>query len=419
VVKVLVLTLGTRGDVQPFLELARGLRAAGHDPLVAAPHRFTALADGFGVPFAGVDDGPLRVMDDDRAGEVIEGGLRVRLRQMREMPAMFTKVLEDCWAVATAGPAFDLVVHNGQIIAGQHVAEALGVPAVLGLPLPMYVPTREFRWPGAPLPAGLPGALNRASYLGMRVPAVAFGRVVDKWRERTVGLPPRRGRHDPTRAADGTAAPVLHAFSPAVIPRPADWPESALTTGYWTGSGCAPLPTRVEEFLAAGDPPVSVGFGSMIGSDPARLAEVVVEAARRVGVRTILAAGWGALTGATSAADVLVVDDIDYRSLFPRVTAVVHHGGAGTTGAAFAAGRPQVVCPFVADQPFWGDVVHRRGVGAQPVPQRRLTVDSLAAALDVVVGNEVMARSARELGERVRAEDGVGTAVAALERIVR
>jgi sterol 3beta-glucosyltransferase len=270
----------------------------------------------------------------------------------------------------------------------------------------MYVPTREFRWPGAPLPAGLPGALNRASYLGMRVPAVAFGRVVDKWRERTVGLPPRRGRHDPTRAADGTAAPVLHAFSPAVIPRPADWPASALTTGYWTGSGCAPLPTRVEEFLAAGDPPVSVGFGSMIGSDPARLAEVVVEAARRVGVRTILAAGWGALTGATSAADVLVVDDIDYRSLFPRVAAVVHHGGAGTTGAAFAAGRPQVVCPFVADQPFWGDVVHRRGVGAQPVPQRRLTVDSLAAALDVVVGNEVMARSARELGERVRAEDG-------------
>ncbi|WP_033440549.1 glycosyltransferase [Saccharothrix sp. NRRL B-16314] len=418
--KVLVLTLGTRGDVQPFLELARGLRAAGHDALVAAPHRFTALADGFGVPFTGVDDGPLRVMDDDRAGEVIEGGLRVRLRQMREMPGMFTKVLEDCWAVAMAGAPFDLVVHNGQIIAGQHVAEALGVPAVLGLPLPLYVPTSEFRWPGAPLPAGLPGALNRATYLGMKMPAVTFGGVVDKWREGTLGLPLRRGRHDPTLAVDGTAAPVLHAFSPAVIPRPADWPESALTTGYWAGTGGTPLPARVEEFLAAGGgPPVSVGFGSMIGSDPARLAEVVVEAARRVGVRPILAAGWGALAGATSADDVLVVDEIDYRGLFPRVAAVVHHGGAGTTGAAFTAGRPQVVCPFVADQPFWGEVAHRRGVGAAPVPQRRLTVDRLAAALDVVVGNEVMARTARELGERVRAEDGVGTAVAALERIVQ
>ncbi|WP_447007821.1 glycosyltransferase [Saccharothrix isguenensis] len=416
--KVLVLTLGTRGDVQPFLELARGLRAAGHDPLVAAPHRFTALAAGFGVPFAGVDDGPLRVMDDDRAGEVIEGGLRVRLRQLREMPAMFTKVLEDCWSVAEAGPGFDLVVHNGQIIAGQHVAEALGVPAVLGLPLPLFVPTREFRRPGAPLPPGLPGPLNRASYLGMKLPAVTFGRVVDKWREKTLGLPLRRGRHDPTRAVDGTAAPVLHAFSPAVIPRPADWPASAVTTGYWTGSGGTPLPARVEEFLAAGGTPVSVGFGSMIGSDPARLAEVVVEAARRVGVRTVLASGWGALAGAPCADDVLVVDEIDYRTLFPRVAAVVHHGGAGTTGAAFAAGRPQVVCPFVADQPFWGDVAHRRGVGAPPVPQRRLTVDRLAAALDVVVGNEVMARSAGELGERVRAEDGVGTAVAALERVV-
>lgn len=417
--KVLVLTLGTRGDVQPFLELARGLRAAGHDALVVAPHRFTALADGFGVPFAGVDDGPLRVMDDDRAGELIEGGLRVRLRQMRDLPAMFTKVLEDCWAVAAAGPPFDLVVHNGQIIAGQHVAEALGVPAVLGLPLPLYVPTREFRWSGAPLPAWLPGALNRLTYLGMKMPAVTFGGVVDKWRATTLGLPARRGRHDPTLAADGTAAPVLHAFSPSVLPRPSDWPASAVTTGYWTRPDGTPLPERVEEFLAAGDPPVSVGFGSMIGSDPARLAEVVVDAARRVGVRLILASGWGGLAGATSAEDVLVVDDVDYRSLFPRVAAIVHHGGAGTTGAAFAAGRPQVVCPFVADQPFWGSVVHGLGVGAAPVPQRRLTADQLAAALDAVIGNESMARSARELGERVRAEDGIGTAVAALERIVQ
>ncbi|WP_427136328.1 glycosyltransferase [Pseudarthrobacter sp. S9] len=145
--KVLIMTLGTRGDVQPFIALARGLLAAGHEVVLAAPHRFAGFAAAHGVPFAGVDDGPMRLMDDPAgAGALIEGGIRVRLRQARTMPAMFTQVLADCWAVASygAGAGADVVVHNGQIIAGQHVAEALGVPAVLAVPIPMYVPTREF-----------------------------------------------------------------------------------------------------------------------------------------------------------------------------------------------------------------------------------------------------------------------------------
>ena len=152
--KVLIMTLGTRGDVQPFLALARGLLAAGHEVVLTAPQRFAGFAAGHGVPFAGVDDGPMRLMDDPAMGAVIEGGVRARLRQARIMPAMFTQVLAGCWAVASqgAGAGADVVVHNGQILAGQHVAEKLGIPAVLALPIPMYVPTREFPWPGAARP---------------------------------------------------------------------------------------------------------------------------------------------------------------------------------------------------------------------------------------------------------------------------
>ena len=149
--KVLIMTLGTRGDVQPFIALARGLLAAGHEVVLTAPQRFAGFAAGQGVPFAGVDDGPMRLMDDPAmAGAVIEGGARARLQQVRTMPAMFTQVLADCWAVASdgAGAGADVVVHNGQIIAGQHVAEKLGIPAVLALPIPMYVPTKEFSLAG-------------------------------------------------------------------------------------------------------------------------------------------------------------------------------------------------------------------------------------------------------------------------------
>lgn len=417
--KVLIMTLGTRGDVQPFIALARGLLAAGHEVVLTAPQRFAGFVAGHGVPFAGVDDGPMRLMDDPAMGAVIEGGMRARLRQARTMPAMFTQLLADCWEIASdgAGAGADVVVHNGQIIAGQHVAEKLGIPAVLALPIPMYVPTREFPWPGVGMPSWLPASANRATFAGMQAPAAIFGRVVDRWREDTLGLPRRRGRHDPLRRPDNGQAPVLHAFSPSVLPPPLDWPDSVHTTGYWfLRPSEETLPPPVEDFLAAGDPPVFVGFGSMSGRDPARSTAIVLEAARRAGTRLVIGVGWGGLDSSMSGEDVLAVEDVDYQRLFPRVAAVVHHGGAGTTGTAFAAGRPQVVCPFVADQPFWARLAYERGVAPAPQPQRQLTAAGLAAAITAAADPD-MARAAEELGRRVRAEDGVSAAVSALERI--
>jgi len=418
--KVLIMTLGTRGDVQPFIGLAQGLLAAGHEVVLAAPQRFAGFVAGRGVPFAGVDDGPMRLMDDPAMADVFEGGMRARLRQVRTMPAMFTQLLADCWTVASrgAGAGADVVVHNGQVTAGQHVAEKLGIPAVLALPTPVYVPTREFPWPGVGMPSWLPAVANRATFAGMRAPAAIFGRVVDRWREDTLRLPRRRGRHDPLRRPDNGQVPVLHAFSPSVLPPPADWPDSVHTTGYWfLPSTDEALPPHVEDFLGSGDPPVFVGFGSISGRDPARSTALVLDAARRAGTRLVIGAGWGGLDSSMSGAGVLAVEDVDYQRLFPRMAAVVHHGGAGTAGTAFASGRPQVVCPFVADQPFWARLAHDRGVAPVPQPQRHLTAAGLASAITAAATDPDMARAAEELGHRVRAEDGISAAVTALERI--
>jgi sterol 3beta-glucosyltransferase len=404
--KILVMTLGTRGDVQPFLGLVLGLRAAGHDAVLVAPHRHAELAAGFAVPFAGVDDGPLRLLD----GALIEGGVRARLAQARTMPGTFAPVLADCWTVARNSGA-ELIVHNGQILAGPHVAEALGIPAVLAVPLPMYLPTRAFPWPGQQLPTWLPGPLNKATYLGMKAPAAMFGGVVDTWREHTLGLPRRRGRHNPLRRPDGRPAPVLHAFSPTLIPPPPDWPATVHTTGFWfTPPSPDPLPEPVEAFLAAGPPPVYVGFGSMTGPDPDTLTATVIAAARTARVRLVLATGWGGLS-AVDTADVLVVGAVDHQRLFPRTAAVVHHGGAGTTATAYAAGRPQVICPFVADQPFWARLAQVGGVAPAPLPQRRLTEAALADALGRAVADAALSANAARLGDRIRAERGVDTAV--------
>ena len=402
--------------------LARGLQRRGHQVVVAAPQRFAGLVTGNGVQFAALDDGPLRVLDAGSVvGDVAAGGMRAKVGLMRQLPAMFTRVLDDCWQVAStgAGAGADVIVHNGQVIAGQHVAEKLGVPAVLALPMPMYVPTRQFPWPGQVFPQWLPAGLNRATYAGMKAPAMMFGRTVDRWRAR-LGLPRRRGRHDPLRRPDGRPALVLHAVSPAVLPRPVDWPETALVTGYWflessAAADGAGLSSPARSLLDA-EPPVFVGFGSMAGPDPATTTGVVLQALRHAGVKGILAGGWGGLQQAPSDGHVFVAGEVPHEYVFPRCAVIVHHGGAGTTAAAVRAGRPQVICPFVGDQPFWGRRMQQLGVAPAPIHQRQLTVETMAAAIRQALDDPQIAVAARRLGEHVRAEDGVTAAVEALEK---
>ena len=186
-----------------------------------------------------------------------------------------------------------------------------------------------------------------------------YRRPIREWRRDVLGLPPAKGE-DQLR---GKPVTKLYAYSPAVLPRPADWDESSVVTGYWFLDAPAdwqPEPALVK-FLQEDPPPVYVGFGSMFMQGGARKTEIVLEALRLAGQRGVLATGWGGLTAGNTSDDIFVLDAVPHDWLFPQVAAVVHHGGAGTTGAALRAGKPTVICPFVGDQPFWGRRVARFG----------------------------------------------------------
>jgi sterol 3beta-glucosyltransferase len=415
--RALLLTVGSQGDVQPFVALASRLRADGHEAVLAAPALYGGLAAACDVPFVPLD------LDLDGLGAALAGryGLRHLVTFCRRMGRATATLLPGAAAAAglpgaTVGgqQGVDLVVHHPVLPIGQHLAEFLGVPAVVAQPQPALVPTREFAsaiWPGR-----MPGALNRLSYRAGGVLSAAWARRdLDRWRRDVLMLPPRPGRHDPLRAADGTSVPVLHAFSAHVVPPPADWPASAHVTGYWllpAAPGWSP-PRRLAEFLGTGEPTVYLGFGSMPGPDPERLAAALMAAVRRA----VVASSSLALRRLLPAGRFLVIRQAPHDWLFPRVQAVVHHGGAGTTGAAVAAGRPQVIWPFGVDQHFWARRMTGLGVAPPARPARALTGPALAAALDQALGDRRLAATAAELGQRVRAEDGCGTAVARLEAL--
>jgi UDP:flavonoid glycosyltransferase YjiC (YdhE family) len=248
---------------------------------------------------------------------------------------------------------------------GQHVAELLGVPAVVGLAMPALVPTREF--PAAVWPCRIPAMLNRPSYLAAgRLVGTWCRRDIDRWRRDVLDLPPR----------------------------------------------------RLAAFLDAGRPVVYVGFGSMPSLDAARLAASVMTAAEDNDVRVVVASLDPALRRLLPSGRFLVIRNAPHDWLFRRVDAIVHHGGAGTTAAALYAGKPQVIWSFSFDQPFWGRRMASLGVAPEARPVHELTGPALTSALDHALGDPGLARRSAALATMLRAEDGVGTAVSHLEEVM-
>jgi UDP:flavonoid glycosyltransferase YjiC (YdhE family) len=394
--KTLILTIGTQGDVLPYIALGRGLQAAGHEVTIATLAQFNTLIIENGLRHAALR-GAYR-----EAAQALRGN---PLKMIRRFQQMARETLDDEWSSAQDA---EVLIYNPAAFGGYHLADKLGIPAFAAFPAPLYSPTREF--PNPFFPFNSLGPFNKLSHrLFARLGPALYRRPIGEWRRDILGLPPARGE-DQLR---GKPVTKLYAYSPIVVPPPADWDESSVVTGYWfldAPIGWQPSPELVA-FLDSGPTPVYVGFGSMAFHDVARQTTIVLQALQLTGQRAIVATGWGGLKSEEAPASILVVDAVPHDWLFPRVAAVVHHGGAGTTGAGLRAGKPTVVCPFVGDQTFWGRRVAALGVGPQPIPQWRLTAERLAEAIQCAVTDEGIRQRAAALGATIRAENGLEYAV--------
>jgi sterol 3beta-glucosyltransferase len=398
--------LGTRGDVQPYVTLGAGLKEAGHEVTIVTGKDFGAMVSGRGLRYVALDVDLLELTQSPEGRAALRSP-RGALRLARGLMPTVRKMLVDEWeAVASSGA--DALVYHPKAMGGRHVAEALGVPGFLALPVPALSPTRAFPVPVLPLP-DLGGPLNKLSYGAFfRSITLPYRRMANRWRKETLGLPAL-----PLLASElelrGEPVVRLYPCSPHVVPVPADWDESSAMTGYWfldAGSDWRP-PDELAAFLEDGPPPVYVGFGSAAphpeGSRAAALA-----ALWRLGLRGVLATGRHGM----AAPGAIEIEGAPHEWLFPRMAAVVHHGGAGTTAEGLRAGRPTAVFPSnFGDQLFWGRRVHALGAGPEPVPQKRLTAEGLIATIRAVTNDEGMRRRTATLGEKIRAEDGVARAV--------
>ncbi|QDY75271.1 glycosyltransferase [Streptomyces qinzhouensis] len=410
--RVAVMTAGSRGDVAPFTGLGHGLARAGHEVTLVTHERFGPLAEAAGIGFRPLPVDPLAELESASGRGLHRSGTGAG-KLVRVVALARAVAGELSGGLLAAAADSDLLLLSVSVAPlGLAIAEGLNLPS-LGVYLQPHAVTGEF----APPMIGTRSLGRSGNRLATRAVNAAVDAVfTEAVHELRAGLGlPRAGSRAARRAREAGNWPVLHGFSERIVPRPADWRSGLRVAGYWWpyDAPSTALPAGLSAFLDAGPPPVFVGLGSATTPDPERVGATVVRALRAAGLRGVVQSGWAGLRAEGD--DMLTIGEVPHRDLFPRMAAVVHACGAGTTAAGLRAGVPAVPVPVQFDQSFWAARLTALGVAPGAVPLRGLTAPALTAALRKATGDESYRVRARALAALLAREDGIGPVLAAVE----
>jgi UDP:flavonoid glycosyltransferase YjiC (YdhE family) len=422
--RIRMISVGSRGDLQPYLAILLELQRRGHQVSLIGSVNFQAVTEAHGLPFVPLP-GDFTSLLRSEAGLALMQGKPVRLIA----DALLAELLTTAHA---AMEGTDLLLVSPLCLWGYHLAEAAGCPLMVLSPVPIMAtgPASATSTHAGVTRRRLRRRLNRSSYrLVSLLKWRQDARVIQAFRRDRLGLEPlpwggaQSRRMPPAQLANPA---VVHLISPQVLPRPEDWKASASLTGFCflepRSTDGAIIPTAyspdrdLSAFLENGAAPFYAGFGSMITRNPEALADVVVEAAQLAGQRLILSPGWGRVLPRTALpADVLLLEECPHSWLFPRVQAAIHHGGAGTTAATLRYGIPSTVVAFFADQPAWGRTLEQLGVSPATHRLKTLSAEALATSIRALAGDSRYRQRAQELQQVLSREDGVACTVDAIE----
>lgn len=415
---ITILTIGSRGDIQPFCVLALGLLARGYSVTLAGSVNFTDFANELGIPFAPIAGDFRQLMSTPAGLALLQGNMNVTVidDELRWQQRL------DAW---NACQGSDLLIFAPLAAWGYHLAEALNIPAILVTPMPV-VATRSYPFLkfANSSPEKLAGYFNVFTFRLLEFLSWQKSRaLMNQFRQEVLQLPPlsRFGaRYRRSHPPHLSPLPVLNCYSEAVLPPPPDWPSQVHQGSYLFLDESAPYTPspELQAFLQAKPKPFYIGFGSMITCNPELIIDTIITALRKTGQRAIFCTGWGGFT-TSEIPDLYIMQEVPHEWLLPQVTAAIHHGGSGTTAATLRAGTPSIVVPFFADQPAWGKRLEQLGVGTAPIPFAELNAQTLAARIQIIIGTPSMQQKVQDLSQQIQKEDGMAMAIKVIERYLQ
>jgi UDP:flavonoid glycosyltransferase YjiC (YdhE family) len=415
--QITIIAPGSQGDVQPFLALGKGLVNNGKKVRLVTNQNYEEQVKLYGLEFWPIEVSIEDIIRTEKMREVLESGKLLRSmaqmgKDLKQHAALLAKrSLDACQGV-------DMIMTGiSGLFTAYSISESLDIPFVQAYNIP-FTPTKSFS--GALFPK-FPSWLGyRFSHHLTRQMIWQAYRPTDKIvREDVLNLKksPFFGPYNSEKLKNG---PIIYGLSPSVINRPDDWSENIFLTGFWyldPPENWNP-PKDLKEFLKTEPIPLYIGFGSMSNKEPEEVTDLIINTLKKTNQRAVIFSGWGGLTSENLPDTVFMVDNLPHTWLFPKVRAVIHHGGAGTTAAGLRAGIPSVIVPYHGDQPFWGYLVESLGVGPTPIPRKKLNLERLVKAIEKVNIDQKIQEKAKILGKKIQTENGVSQALSIINQIV-
>lgn len=404
--KIALLTLGTRGDVQPFAVLGKALKARGHEVTLCSAANFAGFIHSYDLNFVSVDADFQEMLNSEEGKKMMSNPFSARKHLNRLIYPMIRDAMMKFYSLSKEN---EVVLFHVKAMA-DYYAEGLNCTFVRTNVVPAIEPTKEFINPIISF-LGLPSFLNKMSYklsdLGMKM----MSKPINQFRQ-DAGM---------SKKIRKLKLSSIYGISSHFLPKPKDYPADSHYTGFWFENSRAELEGELVGFIGSGEAPLLLTFGSMPYKSNIDLAKALDRMTKELKIRLVVIKGWGLnnTKELENNINIKVVDSAPYGKLIPHVKAVVHHGGIGTIAECLRAGKPFLTCPVLyplGDQHFWGMVAYKKGAGLKPVPLKKMNEDRLIAAVKELLHHKQLYINSKVISEKLKQEDGVANAIELIEK---
>ncbi|WP_026632463.1 glycosyltransferase [Dyadobacter alkalitolerans] len=404
--KIALLTLGTRGDVQPYAVLGRALQQRGHQVVLSSAKNFESLARSYGIDFAPVDADFQALLESEEGKKMMKNPILAQRNFSRWVHPMIQSALDTFYKVSLQS---DKVLFHGKTLAG-YFADQFPDKMIRANVIPAFEATAQFVNPVLS-GIGLPSILNRFSYKLTEFSYRMMHKPIRAFREVNKLSP---------LIADYKGLPSIYGVSRHLLTEPNDYPDNSHFTGFWYGESPAALDSDVSKFLQEGAPPLLVTFGSMPLTTELNMQQAMMQLTEKLNTRIIIVKGWGfeKTTDLENCKAIKIIESAPYEKLLPHVKAVIHHGGIGTMAECLRAGKPFLTCPVLypmGDQHFWGQLAFQKGCALKPIPLKKLTLDQLITAGYELLTRKELHTSSRLMADLLSTENGIDNAIKLVE----